>query len=117
MSNTYIEPGDSDFDEMLEEVRNGIYLRGSKGGQVDPIKGDFQFSAQDGFYIKNGELAGYLRAVSLSGNILDLVKKIKLVEDKFEGGFPGHCGKNGQSVPVHGDNPSIFITKATVGGA
>lgn len=116
MSNTYIEPGDADFEEMLAEAKNGIFLRGSKGGQVDPIKGNFQFSAQDGFYIKNGELQGYLRAVSLAGNTLQIIKNIALVQDKFEGGFPGHCGKNGQSVPVHGENPSIFITKAVVGG-
>ncbi|MBI4441116.1 TldD/PmbA family protein [Candidatus Woesearchaeota archaeon] len=116
MSNTYVEPGTADFDDMVDTVRNGVYLRGSKGGQVNPITGDFQFSAQDGFMIKNGELAGYLRAVSLAGNVLHIIKNIELVQDKFEDGFPGHCGKNGQSVPVHGDNPSLFISKAVVGG-
>ncbi len=117
MSNTYIQPGDADFDEMVAEVKNGIYLRGSKGGQVDPITGNFQFSAQDGFSIKNGELAGYLRAVSLAGNTLAIVKNISLVQEKYEDGFSGHCGKNDQSVPVQGNNPSISITKATVGGS
>ncbi len=116
MSNTYIEPGDADFEEMVAEVKNGIFLRGSKGGQVDPIKGNFQFSAQDGFSIKNGELGEYLRAVSLAGKTLEIIKNIAMVQDKFEGGFPGHCGKNGQSVPVHGENPCILMTKAVVGG-
>ncbi len=117
MSNTYIEPQDADFEEMVADIRNGIYLRGSKGGQVDPITGNFQFSAQDGFMIKNGELAEYLRAVSLAGNTLDIVKNIKLVQEKFDNGFSGHCGKNDQSVPVQGNNPSIFIAKARVGGS
>ena len=35
MSNTYLEPGDMNFDELIEDVSNGIYLKGSRGGQVD----------------------------------------------------------------------------------
>ncbi|NOZ76491.1 MAG: TldD/PmbA family protein [Euryarchaeota archaeon] len=36
MSNTYFATGDSGFEEMVEDVREGVYLLGSKGGEVDP---------------------------------------------------------------------------------
>ena len=36
MSNTYIENGDSTREEIMEACKNGILLKGSRGGQVDP---------------------------------------------------------------------------------
>ncbi len=46
MSNTFIETGDSGLDEMTAEIRQGILLCGSRGGQVDPGRGVFQFNAE-----------------------------------------------------------------------
>jgi TldD protein len=36
MSNTFIEAGDATHDEIFLECRDGIFLKGSRGGQVDP---------------------------------------------------------------------------------
>ena len=47
MSNTYLKPGKMSFDELAEDIKNGIYLKGSRGGQVDTGKGVFQFNAAD----------------------------------------------------------------------
>ena len=49
MSNTYLQPGDSSFEELFEDVDDGIYLKGSRGGQVDTGKGIFQFNAAEGY--------------------------------------------------------------------
>ena len=116
MSNTYIEKGDNSKEEMFEGIKYGFYLRGSKGGQVDPAMGTFQFSAQDGFLIENGKLTKALKNVSLSGKTLETLNSIRKISDKYEPGFPGHCGKSGQSVPVNGNCPHILIAKAFVGG-
>jgi len=56
MSNTYLKPGDQSFEELLEGMKDGIYLKGSRGGQVDTGKGIFQFNAAESFIIKNGEI-------------------------------------------------------------
>ncbi|HMK48129.1 MAG TPA: TldD/PmbA family protein, partial [Methanocella sp.] len=35
MSNTFIESGDAAFSEMLEGIKSGVYVKGSRGGQVN----------------------------------------------------------------------------------
>lgn len=116
MSNTFIDNGDSRFEEMLEEVRNGMYLIGSRGGQVNTGEGIFQFNAEKGYLIKNGELTGLVRDVSLSGKTLEILNHVTLVGNDLKM-TAGRCGKAGQLVPVSDGSPHIAISKALVGGA
>lgn len=116
MSNTYIDNGTTRFEEMLEEVRDGIYLLGSRGGQVSPGEGIFQFNAERGYLIEKGELTVMLKDVSLSGNILDILKKVTAVGCDLEM-HAGQCGKAGQLVPVGDGSPHILVSSALVGGS
>jgi TldD protein len=115
MSNTFIEAGDSNFKEMLEGIKLGVYAKGTRGGQVNTAQGFFQFNAQESYLIENGEITKPLRDVSLSGRTLDILKLIDLVGDDLELGHPGLCGK-GQTVPVGDGGPHIRISKCVVGG-
>jgi TldD protein len=115
MSNTLIEPGDHKFDELVEDIKSGIYAKGTRGGEVDPTKGSFQFNAQEAFLIENGEVTKPLRDVSLSGFILETMKAIDAVGDTSELGDPGFCGK-GQFIPVGDGGPHIRIREIIVGG-
>ncbi len=116
MSNTFIDNGDSRFEEMLAEVKNGMYLIGSRGGQVNTGEGIFQFNAEKGYVIKNGELTGLVRDVSLSGKTLEILNHVTLVGNDLKM-TAGRCGKAGQLVPVSDGSPHIAISKALVGGA
>lgn len=116
MSNTFIENGDSSYDEILAECRDGILLCGSRGGQVDPGRGVFQFNAEYGYMIESGELAGMVRDVSLSGEILSTLHNIVLIGDDRTMG-QGYCGKGGQSVPVSDGAPHLLLIDAVVGGS
>lgn len=116
MSNTYLKPDDYEFDEMIEDMNTGIYLRGSRGGQVDTGKGVFQFNAAESFMIENGEVSQPLRDVSLSGNILEMLLHVDAVGSDFNMGV-GFCGKSGQTVPVGDGGPHVRVKEATVGGA
>ena len=115
MSNTYIKEGDASYEEILETCRNGVLLIGSRGGQVDPGRGVFQFNATYGYVIENGETAQMLRDVSLSGDILSVLHNIALC-GKERRMSSGMCGK-GQAVPVSDGAPHVYLTEATVGGA
>ncbi|MCD7782194.1 MAG: TldD/PmbA family protein [Methanosphaera sp.] len=116
MSNTYIKPGDSSFDELIESMNNAIYLKGSRGGQVDTGRGVFQFNAVEAYTIDNGELGDHLRDVSLSGSTLDILNNITGLGSDFKLNV-GYCGKDGQTVPVGDGGPHVRVSRATVGGA
>jgi TldD protein len=116
MSNTFIENGDSTKEEIFSECKNGIFLAGSRGGQVDPGRGIFQFNAEYGYLVENGECTKMVRDVSLSGEILTTLHQIVLCGNDRKMS-PGYCGKGGQSVPVSDGAPHILLTDAVVGGS
>lgn len=115
MSNTFIENGDSSFEEILETCRNGILLKGSRGGQVDPGRGMFQFNAEYGYLIEGGECTTMVRDVSLSGEILSTLHAVAMVGNDIQL-HPGYCGKGGQTVPVTDGAPHLLLHDAIVGG-
>ncbi len=116
MSNTFIAPDGMKFEEMLSELKDGIYLRGSRGGQVNPGEGIFQFNAERGFIVKNGEITAPLRDVSLSGHTLEILNSVAAVGNDLEMNS-GRCGKAGQLVPVSDGAPHVMVRRATVGGS
>jgi len=116
MSNTFIEAGDATKAEIFAECKNGIYLVGSRGGQVDPGRGVFQFNAEYGYLVENGECTTMVRDVSLSGDILSTLHQISLCGNERRMS-PGYCGKGGQSVPVSDGAPFILLNNAVVGGS
>jgi len=116
MSNTFIANGDWSFEEILEELQNGIYLKGSRGGQVNTGEGIFQFNSELGFVVRNGEICEMLRNVSLSGQTLEILKNVTAVGNDLTF-HSGRCGKNGQTVPVSDGSPHILVSRAVVGGS
>ena len=114
MSNTYMAQGEMSFEELLEPIKKGVYAKGTRGGQVDPAKGSFQFSAQEAFLIENGELTTPLKNLSFSGTILETLKNIDGVGNDFALGEPGFCGK-GQTVPVGDGGPHVRIKEVSIG--
>jgi len=116
MSNTFIGNGEMKFEEMLGELKDGIYLKGSRGGQVNPGEGVFQFNAERGYMVENGEITTPLRDVSLSGHTLEILNNVAAVGNDLEMNS-GRCGKAGQLVPVSDGSPHVLVRKAVVGGA
>ncbi|MEM3085886.1 MAG: TldD/PmbA family protein [Halobacteria archaeon] len=113
MTNLVIPPGDRTGEELLD-VRRGIYARKMHGGQVDTVTGTFQFSAEEAFLIRNGELGPRLRNVSLSGSTLRTLRGVEARGKEREASI-GWCGKMGQSVPVSELCPALRISEILVG--
>lgn len=116
MSNTYIEKREKDKEEMISEVRDGIYAKGFRGGQTNLEM--FTFAPEEGYIIRNGKLTKRIRDFNLTGNIFTTLSKIDAVGNDlilFSG--PGGCGKNDQSpLPVSTGGPHIRIKALVVGG-
>jgi len=117
MGTIYLEAGDWTLDEMVEDITEGIYLMGKRGGQVDPARGVFQFRPDRARLIRKGELAEPVKAPSLSGSILDILENMDAVGDDLRF-HPGGCGKGfpGQIIPAGSGSPHVRLKKATIGG-
>lgn len=116
MSNTLVSAGDVPEDEVFAGIKNGVYCKGSRGGQVDTARGTFLFNAQEAYKIENGEITTPLRDVSLTGDILSTLLNIDALGNVAKMGDPGYCGK-GQWVPVCDGGPVVRIQKCLVGGS
>ncbi|RLA06536.1 MAG: metalloprotease TldD [Gammaproteobacteria bacterium] len=117
MTNTYMLPGLSKPDEIIQSVKNGIYAVNFGGGQVDITSGKFVFSASEAYLIKQGKIDCPIKGATLIGDGAEVLKKISMVADdlKLDTGV-GVCGKDGQSVPVGVGQPTIRVDSLTVGG-
>jgi TldD protein len=115
MSNTFMERGDFDVDEMIADTGEGILLCSFNYGYTLSAKGQFMFQASHGYLIENGELGQMVRDVSLAGNILEVLPKIDAIGKDLEFDA-GTCGKDGQSVPTMTGGPHARIRAVPVGG-
>ncbi len=116
MTNTYIDKGDKTFEDMIKDIKLGIYAVDMVGGQTAMEM--FTFSAAYGYVIRDGKLGELVRDIVLTGNIFETLKNIDMIGDTIE--FPpagGGCGKGGQSpLPVGLGGPYLRIQDVIVGG-
>ena len=96
-------------------VNKGIYAKEFAGGQVDPATGDFVFGISEGYLIENRKIGLPIKGATLIGNGLDILKKIEAVGNNLDFA-PGFCGKGGQSISNEVGQPTMKISKITVGG-
>lgn len=70
-----IEPGEKSYEDMIEEVENGILLCRFSGGRPND-NGDFSGVAKNSYYIKDGEIQYPLTETMIAGNLAELLKNI-----------------------------------------
>lgn len=117
MTNTTMEPGAHDPEEIIRSVKRGVFAKRFSGGQVNISNGDFVFSLTESYLIEDGKLTAPLKGVNLIGNGPDTLRKVTMVGNDFElSDGMWTCGKEGQSVPVGVGTPTVKISGITVGG-
>lgn len=114
MRNTFIEPGDTSFEDMISDVKLGVYALKSRGGQT--CLGNFSFSSAYAYMIRDGKVAEPVRDVILAGNLFETLENVTAVGDDFRWDNAGRCGKDGQSMPVGMGSPHVRIENVVVGG-
>lgn len=116
MTNTYIEPGNATFEELISEVKDGVYAKNWYGGMTSMEM--FTFSAGEAYRIRNGKIEELVRPVVLSGNVFTTLENLDAVANDLDMNEGGGCGKGGQSpLPVSNGSPHIRIQNCLVGGA
>ena len=113
MRNTYLQSGDHDFEELVETVKFGYYLKSFRGGEAN-LDGTFHVGVQEAYEINHGEVGQPVRNLSISGNTLETLNKIDAVGKDFKL-WPGRCGK-GQIAFVCDGGPSIRVGEIQIGG-
>ena len=114
MTNTYIEPGNMSFKELIADIDEGVYARNWFGGTTSMEM--FTFSAGEAYMIRNGKVAELLRPVKLTGNLFTTLMNIDALGNDMDFNQGGGCGKGGQMpLPVSNGSPHIRIQDVVVG--
>jgi TldD protein len=121
MRNTFLIAStgkDLSEEEVLELVSNGLLLKNGAGGQVDPIRGTFNFGTKEVYEIRNGEIGELRRATTISGNTLETLGKIIGISNKMADPTEntGYCGKDGQRAPTGTGAGWMAVQIMNVGG-
>ncbi len=114
MRNTYIKQGHYSPDNLIESVDNGLYCKSMGGGSVGPT-GQFNFSVEEGYLIKNGKLDKPVKGAPLSGEAKEILPRISMCANDLDLAA-GFCGSVSGSVNVTVGQPHIKVDSITVGG-
>lgn len=115
MRNTFIEPGDASFDDMISGIERGIYAKKMGGGSVQPGTGEFNFAVQEAYLIENGKVTKPLKSATLISTGPKVLKEISMVGKDFELAA-GMCGSVSGSVPTTVGQPALKVDNILVGG-
>ena len=117
MTNTFMENGEHDPQEIVASMKKGIYAVNFGGGQVDITSGKFVFAASEAYLVENGKIGAPVKGATLIGNGPDAMTKISMIgNDMALDSGVGTCGKAGQSVPAGVGQPTVKMGGITVGG-
>jgi len=110
MSNTYVAGEGSDLG------RNGLILKGTLGGEVEPGSGQFFIRPEIGELQENGEVKERIKDIIVVGTILDTLQSIEGVGNDLHIDS-GTCQKEGQTIIIGSGGTSLKILNvAVVGG-
>jgi PmbA protein len=82
-SNFYLQAGTRKPEDIVKEVRSGLYVTAMLGRGADVVTGDYSRGA-NGIWIENGELAWPVQEVTVSGNLLEMLRGLDAVGDDLE---------------------------------
>ena len=108
-TNFYIEAGKASYEELLEELKEGLLitdLAGTHSG-ANAITGDFSLAAK-GFYISQGKVVKAVEQITVSGNFFQLLKDILAIGKDLKFTLP--------SASSHYGSPSLLIKELAVAG-
>ena len=79
MTNTYMLSGDANPEDIVADVKDGIYAVGFGGGQVDITNGKFVFSCTEAYRVQDGKVGAPVKGATLIGDGATALKQIRAV--------------------------------------
>ncbi len=85
-----IAPGKTSFNEMVNDIKEGLVIEQLMGAtQGNILGGDFSGNVLLGYKVESGKIVGRVKDTMVSGNIYQILKQITAIgsEAKWVGGF------------------------------
>jgi PmbA protein len=101
--NYYLEPGTLSPEELIGEVRSGLYVLSTMGFGTNLVTGDYS-QGVSGLWIENGELAYPVEEITIAGNMKEMFGNVSAIANDLE--FRGS-----------GAVPTVRIEGMTVAGS
>jgi len=103
--NMKVEAGETNFDEMLKSVKDGIYITNVQGAHAgaNAVSGDFSLQAA-GYHVVDGKIAEPVALITVAGNFIEMLKNVVMVGNETKMTYYGiTCpAVKIQSMPVSG---------------
>jgi len=116
MSNTFVEPGDYSTDELLKEVKHGVFFKTFTEWNIDDKRFNQRYVALEAYLIERGELRGLVRSPVLEITTPKLWGSVKARSKhmEFEAAV---CGKGDpqQGAPVWTGGPETLLAGIKLG--
>ncbi len=115
MSTTYIEPRDYGFEELIEDVREGIYMKSFTEWNIDDIRLNEKYVGREAYHIQNGEIKEAVRRPVIETTTINFYSSIDAIGNDLEFSA-GTCGKGDpmQGVDVWMGGPHIRLRNLNV---
>lgn len=115
MANTYVEPGDYTFEEMVKDVKRGIFVNSFMEWNIDDIRWNQRYVGHETYLIENGEIKYPLMnpVIEVTTERLWTSLDARGKELQF---WAATCGKGDpmQGVPVWAGGPHLRFRKLEV---
>jgi TldD protein len=115
MRNTFIEPGEHAFDDMIESIDHGIFAAQMGGGSVQPGTGEFNFAVTEGYLIESGKIKHPVKAATLISTGPAVLQEISMVGNDFSLAC-GMCGSVSGAIPTTVGQATLKVDDILVGG-
>jgi len=116
MSNTFVEPGDYTTNELIHEVKHGVFFKTFTEWNIDDKRFNQRYVALEAYLIERGEVKGMVKAPVLEITTAKLWGSVKARSKNME--FEAAtCGKGDpqQGAPVWTGGPETLLTGIRLG--
>ncbi len=101
--NLFLAPGTLSAEEIIDEVKAGLYVTGLMGFGTNLVTGDYSRGAT-GLWIENGQLTHAVEEVTIAGNLAEMLRNVTAIANDLE--FRGSVA-----------SPTLRIDGMTIAGA
>ncbi len=119
MASTFVEPGDFTLEELVEDIKEGIYMKNFTEWNIDDVRYQSKYVGQECYYIKDGRIQENIRIKRpvLELTSVGLFTAVDGCTKEVAFKHTGTCGKGDpmQVAPVYLCGPEVRMRNIRLG--